>query len=62
MQLNKDPSILFQRSKKETSFVSVYIDNFLLVSNIIALLKGLKEYLAKEYNIKDLKKVKTMIK
>lgn len=35
-QLNGDPSILIRRSEKETSIVSVYVDDFLLASNTMA--------------------------
>lgn len=39
----------------------MYIDNFLLASNTMALLKELKEYLAKEYDTNNFEKVKTII-
>lgn len=60
-QLNGDPSILIRRSDNEISIVSVYVNNFLLASNTMTILEILKKLLAKEYNIKDLGKVKTII-
>lgn len=60
-QLNGNPSILIWQTKEETSVVSVYVDNFLLASNIIHTLQTLKDMLAKRYEIKDLGKVKTII-
>ena len=61
-QLNRDSSILIQRFKEKTSIINMYIDNFLLASNIIAILNILKKSLAKKYNTKNLKKVKTIIR
>lgn len=58
--LNRNSSILIWQSKNETSIISVYIDNFFLISNIISYLDTLKKPLANEYNIKDLSKVKTL--
>lgn len=40
----------------------MYIDNFLLAFNIILLLEELKKCLAKKYNTKDLREVKSIIK
>lgn len=39
----------------------MYVDDFLLASNTMALLEKLKECLAKEYNTKDLGEIKTII-
>lgn len=61
IQLNNDSNILIQYVENKISIVSIYIDNFLLTSNIIATLKALKVSFSKEYNIKDLDKVKTII-
>ena len=41
--------------------MSVYIDDFLLASNMIGTLESLKQLLAKEYNMKDMGEVKTII-
>ena len=60
--MNSDPSILIWHTEAKISIVSMYIDNFLLVSNIMATLKALKVSLAKEYDTKDLRKVKTIIR
>lgn len=40
----------------------MYVDNFLLALNIIVIFKVLKRFFAKEYNIKNFKKVKTTIR
>lgn len=61
-QLNGNLSILIRQTKEEISVVSMYIDNFLLVSNTIDTLQMLKDMLGKEYKIKDLGKVKTIIR
>ena len=61
VQLNGDPSIFIRRSRDETSIISVYVDNFLLVSNTMAILKVLKKSLSKEYDTKDLGEVKIII-
>ncbi len=61
VQLNEDPSILIRHSKCEISIVSIYIDDFLLASNIMAILNSLKKSLLKEYDTKDLGEVKTII-
>lgn len=42
--------------------MSIYIDNFLLTSNIIGTLKSLKQLLVMEYNIKNMGKAKIIIK
>ena len=60
-QLNGDPSILIRQSRNEISIGSVYVDDFLLASNTMATLEALKELLAKEYEMKDLGEVKTII-
>lgn len=62
MQLKRDPSILIQKFEEETSLISIYIDNFLLASNIIVLLEELKECFTKEYNTKNLGEIRTIIK
>lgn len=60
-QLNGDPSILIRQTNSEISIVSVYIDNFLLVSTTIGALNELKESLSRKYDVKDLGEVKTII-
>lgn len=40
----------------------MYIDNLLLASNIRAIFNIFEKFLVKKYNIKDLRKVKTIIK
>lgn len=62
MQLNGDPNILIRQSNKKTNIVSIYVDDFPLASNIIVILNTLKEFLTKEYDIKDLSEIKTIIK
>lgn len=63
IQLNGGPSILTRKSADgiEFSIVSVYVDNFLLASNTIGTLELLKQLLAKEYDMKDMGEVKTII-
>lgn len=61
VQLNGNPSILMRQSKEETTLVSVYVDDFLLASNNADTLKTVKRELGKEYNVKDLGEVKTII-
>lgn len=39
----------------------MYVDDFLLALNIIDTLKILKKLLVKEYKIKDLREIKTII-
>ena len=39
----------------------MYINKFLLASHTIATLKAIKNELAKKYNVKDLRKVTTII-
>lgn len=41
--------------------MNVYVDNFLLVSSTMVTAKALKKPLGKEYEIKDFRKVKTII-
>lgn len=60
-QLNKDPNILIWQTKKKISVVSIYIDNFLLALNTMGAFEILKKLLAKEYEMKDLEEVKTII-
>lgn len=42
--------------------VSIYIDKFLVVSNMIKNLDNLEVIFLNLYNVKDLKKVKTIIR
>lgn len=61
VQLNKDPSIFIKYLENKTNIMSVYIDNFLLASDKMNIFEVLKKSLSKEYNIKNLKEVKTII-
>ena len=60
-QPNGNPSILIRQTKEETNVVSMYVDNFFLAFNIIGTMQTLKDMLAKEYKMKDLSKIKTII-
>ncbi len=60
-QLKGDPSILIRQTRNEVSIVSVYVDYFLLASNAMTTLEALKKLLGKEYEMKDLGEVKTII-
>lgn len=59
--LNADPSILILQTSSEITVVSIYVDDFLLASNTMSVLKRLKEDLANKYDMKDLGEVKTII-
>lgn len=61
VQLNRDLSIFIRNLKNETSIMDIYIDNFLLASDKIDILKMLKKSLSKKYGIKGLGEVKTII-
>lgn len=41
---------------------NIHINNFFLISNIMAIFKVLKKSFAKKYNIKNFERVKTIIK
>ena len=58
---NADPNILILQTNSKISIVSIYVDNFLLASSTISALKNLKKNLAREYDMIDLGKVKTII-
>lgn len=60
-QLNADSSILILQTSNETTIVSVYVDDFLLASNTMTVLSSLKESLSREYDMKDMGDVKTII-
>ncbi len=60
-QLNGDLSILIRHSEMETRIISVYVDDFLLALNTMAIFETLKKSLSKEYDTKDLGEVKTII-
>lgn len=62
VQLNGELSILIRYSENKTSIVSIYINDFLLTLHKIDTLEVLKKSLSKEYNTKDLGKVKTIIR
>ena len=59
--LNADPSILILQTGSEIIVVSIYVDDFLLAANSMQALDNLKENLSKEYDMKDLGEVKTII-
>lgn len=61
VQLNKDLIILIKQFKDEISIVSIYVNDFFLVSNIMNTLNILEISLAKKYETKDLGKPKTII-
>ena len=50
-----------RQSKEKTTLVSVYVNDFLLASNNADTLETVKRELGKEYNVKDLGEVKTII-
>lgn len=41
--------------------MSMYVDNFLFAANLIKLLNEVKKLLVNKYDMKDLRKVKTII-
>lgn len=61
IQLNKDLSILMRQFKEKITLVSIYVNNFLLISNNVDTLKTVKRELEKEYNIKNLEEIKIII-
>lgn len=61
MQLDGNSSVFIRHSKDENNIVSIYNDNFLLISNTIAIFNILKKFFSKKYNIKNLGKVKIII-
>ena len=61
-QLYEDLNIFIKQTVKILSIMNVYVDDFLLTSNTMLLLEELKRCLTKEYNIKDLEEVKTIIR
>lgn len=50
-----------RQSKKEKTFVSVYVNDFLFVSNNANMFKIIKSKLEKEFNVKNLKEVEKII-
>lgn len=61
-QLNSNLNILILKTKNKISIVNMYINNFFLVLNIMDIFKILKKLLEKKYNIKNLSKIKIIIK
>lgn len=61
-QLNGNPNILIWQAKNETSVVSIYVDDFLLVSNTMNVMQTLKDVLEIKYKMKNLGKVNMIIK
>ena len=60
-QLNADSSILILQTSNETTIVNVYVNDLLLASNTMTALSSLKESLLREYDMKDMGHVKTII-
>lgn len=61
MQSNKDFSIFIRYLKGKTTIISIYVKDFLLASNTIIIFKVLNKFFFKEYNRKNLGKVKPII-
>lgn len=59
--MNGYPNILIHYLKDKINIVSMYVNDFFWVLNIIVTFKTLKVSLAKKYNRKNLEKVKTII-
>lgn len=62
VQLNKDLSIFIRCLENETSIIGIYINNFLLVSDKIDILKMLKKSFSKKYDSKGFGEIKTIIR
>lgn len=60
-QLNKDLKILIGQDGNKVSIVSVYVNDFFLIANIMIVLDEVKKLFANKYNIKNLREVKTII-
>ena len=61
--LNADLSILIiGKAEGEILIISIYVDDFLLISNSSKVLAWLKDSIAKKYNVEELKEVKTIIR
>ena len=60
-KLNRDLSILIHCKDNKVSIVSVYVDDFFLVSNTMTNLNTLKQSLVEEYDTKDLGDINTII-
>lgn len=58
---NADACIFTIKWQRELIIIGMYVDNLILVSKNLKALEWLKDQLIKEFNIKDLKKVKTII-
>lgn len=61
-QPNSDPNILIQQTKNETSIVSIYVDDFFLAYKTMSAMQTLKDILEKEYEMKNLGKINTIIR
>lgn len=59
--INIDAYIFTIKWKKEFIIVNMYIEDFVLRSKNFKILEWLKDQLIREFNIKDLEKVKTII-
>ena len=60
--MNRDPRIFIrQESNGEIGLISVYIDNFLLLSKSMTVLETSKSALSNKYRGKDLDQVKATI-
>lgn len=60
---NADANILIYYGKKEGDIImiSLYVDNFLLVTKNNSLIEWINQCVKDEYNVKDLGKVKIII-
>lgn len=61
VQFNWNPSILICYLRDKISIISIYIDDFFLISNTISILNVLKQLVSRKYDTKDLSEVKTII-
>ena len=60
-QLNGNPNIFIQQCETEINIISVYVDDFCISSNTMTILNEIKVFLLREYDVKNLKEVKTII-
>lgn len=50
------------KTRKKIFLISIYIDDFLFISNSFKVLAQLKDFIIKKYNVKNLEKVKIITK
>lgn len=60
-QLNENSSFFIWQLKEKISLVSVHVDSFHTVSNIRTRLDAIKIFFSREYYIKNLEGIKTVI-